>query len=283
MAARTLSERRVVVHRPPTGRIPPLGEVLASVWERRFLVWHLTRTDLKGQHYDTALGKLWLVLDPLFMAATFFMLRLVLRPSGASDQGFFIAHLIMGVSFFFFVSSLVSTTARCIHNNKSLVLNTAAPRAVFPAVTVLTGLVTLVPTVAIYFVVHLILGQPWGVSLVFLPLVILLLTAFGLGFGLAYAPVAVLSPDALSFLPFITRIWLYATPVMFAVSEIPEQVKVVYVLNPLYPSFAMLEQIFTGEMPSPTYMVAAIGWALVAGIGGGYFFLRKERDFAVRL
>jgi len=118
---------------------------------------------------------------------------------------------------------------------------------------------------------------------VFLPLVILLLTLFSLGFGLVYAPLVVYHRDTLTVLPYIMRIWLYVTPVMFAMGEIPSSVKPLFVINPLYPFFAMLEQIFRAEMPSPAYMLGALAWTTVAIVAGVIAFTSKERDFAVRL
>src|SRR5689334_19144377 len=72
----TFHDNRVVsVYEPTVTGLPPLRRYFASVWERRPFIWHLARTDMKSQHYDTVLGFVWLVADPLLLAATFYLIR----------------------------------------------------------------------------------------------------------------------------------------------------------------------------------------------------------------
>ena len=145
-------------------------------------IWHMARTDMKAQHYDTAMGVVWLVLDPLLMAGTFYLIRLVFGATGPpSQRAHVIANLIMGVIFFYFVRDIVQGGARSIVGNKVMVLNTAAPRACYPTVEVVRAACTLVPGLLVYFLFHQITGQPWGMSLLFLPVVMVLLVIFGFG------------------------------------------------------------------------------------------------------
>ena len=70
---------------------------------------------MKAQHYDTAGGVIWLVLDPLLMAGTFYIIRLVFGAQGPANQrGLVIANLIMGVTFFYFVRDIVQGGASSI-------------------------------------------------------------------------------------------------------------------------------------------------------------------------
>lgn len=276
-------ERTKTVYEPSTGRIPALGPYLQEVWERRALVWHLARTDMKARHYDTFLGKAWIIVDPLVMAFTFYLVRVVFQSGSQADAGFYIAHIIMGVSFFFYVRAIVEGGAKCIMSNKSLVLNTSAPRGVFPAVVLMRAVLELIPTMVVYFGVHWATGQPWGISLLLLPLVLVLLTGFALGLGLFFAPMVVFYRDTGTLLPYVIRIWLYVTPVMYAVGEIPSSVKPILVLNPLYPFFYLLEAIFKAQTPPLVYFLWSAAWAAVALVVGGVFFMRRERDYAVRL
>jgi teichoic acid transport system permease protein len=283
MAATSHPTRKRTVYEPPSGGVPPLGPYLAEIWEKRALVWHLARTDMKARHYDTVLGKAWLIVDPIVMAFTFYLVRVVFQSGTQSDAGFYIAHIIMGVTFFFYVRAIVEGGSKCILGNKTLVLNTSAPRGVFPAVVLMRAVLELIPTMVVYFGVHWATGQPWGISLLLLPVVLVLLTGFALGLGLFFAPLVVFYRDTGTLLPYVIRIWLYVTPVMYAVGEIPPAVKPILVLNPLYPFFYMLEAIFKAETPSPVYFLWGGAWALVTLVVGGVLFMRKEREYAVRL
>jgi teichoic acid transport system permease protein len=273
----------LTVYEPTVRGMPPVVPYLEGIWARRALVWHLARTAMKARHYDTALGKAWVIVDPIVMAFTFFLVRVVFVPGSRDDAGFFIAHLILGVSIFFYVRDIVEGGARCIVGNRSMVLNTSAPRGVFPAVVLMRAVIDLLPTLAVYFVVHLLTGQPWGFSLVLFPIVMVLLTGFALGLGLFFAPMTVFYRDVGTLLPYVVRIWMYVTPVMYAIAEIPSSVQPLLVLNPLYPYFYMLEAIFKAEWPPPQYFVWGAAWAVVAMAVGSVTFLRRERDYAVRL
>lgn len=282
--APTSPSKRITVYEPTITGLPPLRQYVANVWSRRQLVWHLARTDMKAQHYDTTMGIVWLVVDPLLMAATFYLIRSVLGSSAdPTRNSFLIAHLIMGVLFFYFVRDIVVGVANSMVANKVIILNTAAPRGAFPAVSVVRALFDLIPALIVYFFFHLIMRQPWGWSLVLLPLVIAGLGLFSVGLGLFFAPLVVFFKDFGTLLPYIVRIWMYITPVMFAVAEVPNSLRPVFLANPLYPFFAMLEEIFSGQMVSLGYVLAGLVWIAVSLTVGSVFFLLRERDYAVRL
>ncbi len=175
MAAISPPPRAVTVYEPTVTGLPPMGPYLRGIWDRRPFMWHLARTELKARHYDTALGQVWVILDPLLMAAVYYLLRTVVRPIGTSvDRNFLIDHLIWSVFFFQYTSKSLRQGAQSILGNKQMVLNTAFPRAIFPIVAVLVALLDFFPTLLIYFVIHAALGLPFGASFVFVPIMIVL-------------------------------------------------------------------------------------------------------------
>jgi teichoic acid transport system permease protein len=272
------------VYEPTVTGLPPLRRYAASVWERRPFIWHLARTDMKAQHYATVLGFVWLVADPLLLAATFYLIRAVFKSGGSAEQNrYLIAHLIMGVSFFYFTRDVLLGGAQSIQRHRMMVLNTGAPRGVFPVVALARATIDLIPTVIVYFMVHAVLRQPWGTSLFLLPFATVLLAMFSLGVGLMLAPAVVFVPDVGALLPYLVRIWMYVTPVMYAASEIPAGVRPILSLNPLYPFFAMLESIVQGRVPDMGDVTASALWAVGALLVGTIVFLLRERDYAVRL
>ncbi len=287
MATTLPHTRSVTVYEPTVTGLPQMQPYLRGLWDRRVFIWHMARTDMKAQHYDTAGGVIWLVLDPLLMAGTFYLIRLVFGAQGpASARALVIANLMIGVTFFYFVRDIVQGGASSIVKNTGMVLNTAAPRAVYPCVAVVRAAAELVPALLVYLFFHQVLGQPWGVALLALPLVVLLLTTFSLGVGLLMAPLVVFFRDIGTLLPYMVRIWMYVTPVMFTIVDIQRlspAIRACFMANPLYPYFAMLEQIFAARWPSPGYLMAATAWATVAILVGGVSFLIRERGYAIRL
>ena len=105
--AATQSYRIPTVYESTATGLPPLRPYLAELWGRRRFIWHLARTDLKAEHYDSAIGQLWVILDPLLLAAVYFLLRTVVKPVGTGvDRNAIIAHLIWAVFVFTFVQQL---------------------------------------------------------------------------------------------------------------------------------------------------------------------------------
>jgi ABC-type polysaccharide/polyol phosphate export permease len=264
--------------------LPPLRSYFVELWGRRRFIWHLSRSDLKAEHYDSAIGQLWVILDPLLLAAVYFLLRTVVRPAGTGPaRSAIIAHLVWAVFVFTFVSNAMMAGARSLLNGRGLIMNASFPRAVLPIVAIVKAVFDFLPTLFVYFAFHLVLGQPFGTSLVAIPLIVAMLATMSLGLGLLFAPLMVFYRDTGGFLPYVTKIWLYVTPALYFVREIPPKLLVYLRWNPLYPSFAALEQIFNAHMPSPSYLLAAAAWAIGFFLVGAVVFLARERDFAVRL
>jgi teichoic acid transport system permease protein len=282
--AATQSYRVPTVYESTASGLPALRPYLVELRARRRFIWHLARTDLKAEHYDSAIGQLWVILDPLLLAAVYFLLRTVVKPIGHGvNRNAIIAHLLWAVFVFTFVSNTMMAGARSLLNGRQLILNASFPRAALPLVSVIKGVFDFLPTLFVYFVFALMLGQPFGKALLFLPLVIVLLIVLTLGLGLLFAPLMVFYRDTGGFLPYVTRIWLYITPVLYFVREIPPRMVPYLRWNPLYPFYAALEQIFAAHRPSFAYLVAASAWAFGFFFLGAIVFLARERDFAVRL
>jgi teichoic acid transport system permease protein len=208
----------------------------------------------------------------------------VVRPSGnASARSAIIAHLVWAVFFFTFVSNAMQTGARSLLSGRNLILNASFPRAVLPLVSIVKSVFDFLPTMLVYFAFHAVLGQPFGLSLIMLPVVILILTLMNIGLAMLFAPLMVFFRDTSGFLPYINRIWLYITPALFLISEIPPKLLAYLRWNPLFPSFAALEQIFNAQFPSAAYLFAGLAWAVGFFLVGAIVFLAREREFAVRL
>jgi ABC-type polysaccharide/polyol phosphate export permease len=206
------------------------------------------------------------------------------RPAGAgSARSLVIAHLVWAVFVFTFVSNSMTAGARSVLGGRNLIMNASFPRAVLPIVSIVKALFDFAPTMLVYFAFHALLGQPFGLALFMLPVIFVILTVMNMGLALLFAPLMVFFRDTGGFLPYINRVWLFITPTMYFVSEIPPKLLTYLRWNPLYPSFAALEQIFGAHFPSQGYVLAALAWAVGFFVVGAVVFLARERDFAVRL
>src|SRR4249919_55583 len=115
--------REPTVYESTATGLPKLRPYVTDLWSRRRFIWHLARTDLKAEHYDSAIGQLWVILDPLLLAAVYFLLRTVVKPVGTVNRNAIIAHLLWAVFVFTFVSNTMMAGARSLLNGRGLILN----------------------------------------------------------------------------------------------------------------------------------------------------------------
>jgi teichoic acid transport system permease protein len=270
------------VYEPHRAGLPPLGPYFHELWQRRQFAFELARTNLRVQHFNTALGQLWLVINPLLLGFIYFALVEII---GRGDRGTeFLAHLMLGLFAFRLVSTSVGQGARSVVGGGRLILNVPFPRALLPLASVLTAFMRFLPTLIVYAVLHAIAGLPVGPHLLWAVPILALLTVFATGAAMFAATAQVYFRDVTNFLPYLTRIWLYASPVLYYADEIPSRFKPVLTANPLYPMIAALSDVVNrGQAPSLGLLAGGAAWAVGALILGALFFISREREFAVRL
>lgn len=129
-------------------------------------------------------------------------------------------------------------------------------------------------------------GNPWNLNtLVVAPVFVLLISMFASGLAAVFAALQVYFRDTSSFLPYIMRIWLYSSPVLWMVKQLPDHwISQVVKLNPLYSLIGGYgEALQKGIMPALDLWLLAIFWAVLSMVVGFGYFISRERDFAVRL
>jgi ABC-type polysaccharide/polyol phosphate export permease len=280
-ARRVTPPERNVYEPHPIG-LPPMGRYLRTLWERRQFAYELAKANLRVQHYNTALGQLWLVLNPLLLGLIYFILVYII---GGGSRGIgFLAHLMLGLFAFRLVSTSFSQGARSVVRGGRLVLNTAFPRTLLPLSSVLTSLGQFLPTLIVYAGIHAIAGLPVGWQLLWTIPLLALFVVFAAGAAMLAATAQVYFRDFANFLPYFTRIWLYLSPVLYYASEVPDKFKPLVAANPLYPLIASLSDVVNqGESPSTGYLLWGAASAVVTFLAGALIFISREREFAVRL
>jgi teichoic acid transport system permease protein len=270
------------VYEPHRVGLPPIGPYVRELWRRREFAFELSRTKLQAQHFDTAFGQLWLVLNPMLLALVYFVLVDILR-HGHRPPGFF-AHLVAGIFAYYFVSGAVRGGVKSVVSGGKLVLNTAFPRTLLPLSTVITAFTQFVPTFVIYIPVHLISGLPVGPQLLWLIPIVFCLALVAAGISMFVAALQVYFRDVKSFLPYVLRIWLYASPVLYYANEVPNHWEWLLKVNPIGALLAAWDRVLNaGHAPLATDMLFGLGWGVVLFVGGALFFMSREREFAVRL
>jgi ABC-type polysaccharide/polyol phosphate export permease len=158
------------------------------------------------------------------------------------------------------------------------------PKSVFAVSAIGTGLVNLGISLIPLLVITLFLGVKITPAILVLPLSVLLLSTFALGVGLFLATAAVYFADMVPVYEVLLTIWMYATPIIYPVDILPEQLYWLFRLNPmLYLVQVFRQPIYEGTVPEwPVWAIAA-GFSLAAFLIGGLVFTSKSNEYAYRI
>jgi teichoic acid transport system permease protein len=153
-----------------------------------------------------------------------------------------------------------------------------------PLASVLTGAMRFAPTLLLYAVVHVVVGLPIGLHLLWAVPIFAAIAVFATGVTMLVATVQVYFRDLKYFLRYFLRIWLYTSPVIYYAEDVPARFKPIMNANPLYPLLGSLSDVVNlGQNPSPSLLAFAFAWAAGSIVIGTWFFISREREFAVRL
>lgn len=270
------------VYEPHLVGLPPVRQYVREVWRRREFAVELSRTKLRAQHWDTAFGQLWLVLNPLLLAGVYFVLVDIVR-TGQRPPGFF-AHLVAGIFAYYYVSGAIRDGTKSVTSGGRLILNSSFPRLLLPLASVVTAFKRFIPTAVIYVPVHLLSGLPVNANLLWVIPLVALMTIMATGFATMAATVQVYFRDLASFLPYVLRVWLYVSPVLYFAKDVPERYKFLLDVNPLGQLLtAWSDVLHAGHAPTVKSLAIASAWAFGTFVVGALFFMSREREFAVRL
>jgi ABC-type polysaccharide/polyol phosphate export permease len=272
---------------PHRAGLPPLLPYFRQLWLRRGFAAEMSRATMRSANTGTFFGQLWLVLNPLLLAGVYYLLVTIIR--NRHDPAFF-THLTLGLFAFNMVSTAITSGSTSVTSSGKLLINTAFPRLLIPLSAVRTAFFRFLPTIPVYFVFHLIfLPRQWGWTMLLSVYFLAMMIVFAMGLAAFFAALQVYFRDTSSFLPFIMRLWLYLSPVLWLPETIfnnnfPRWMLTLIQVNPMYSMLGGYADVMQElRVPSPYMWVSAAGWALGAAVIGFLFFISREREFAVRL
>ena len=270
------------VYEPHRVGLPKLIPYMKELWRRREFAVELARTSMRANETQTFFGQLWLVLNPLLLAAVYFLLVDVI--SGGHRTGRYFAHLVAGLFAFYFVANSMSHGANSVVGGGKLIMNTAFPRLLLAISAMLQSLRRFLPTMIVYFVMHAIAGISFSLRLLWIVPIFFEIMLFASGLAFITSTLQVYFRDLKSFLPYLTRIWLYLSPVLYYVQDMHGTLRHFMYVNPLVPLLGNWGQVLTEDKsPSYHFLLAGLLWGVGVVVVGGLFFMSREREFAVRL
>jgi teichoic acid transport system permease protein len=271
----------VTIYEPFRAGMPPLRQYLRSLWSRRHFIAEFSRSELREQNYGSVFGQLWLVLNPLLLSGVYFLLIYII--GGSKDSTRYV-HLTSSLFFFYLIANSLTGGVKSITSGQRLIMNTAFPRIMLPISASVIAIFKFVPTLIVFFVIRTIVGEPYSWQMLWAIPIFLLGVFMGLGMAISISCTNVYFRDIASLLPYITRSLIYLSPILYEASALSEKMRTLEIANPIFNLLDAWSQVMVyAQAPSTSSILISLAWASAIFFVGTYFFLTRERDFAVRL
>lgn len=249
------------------------------IWSYRELLYFLALRDLKIRYKQTALGVLWVVLQPLLMTLIFTVVlgKLVRVPSDGIPYPLF---AYTGLMIWIFFSSTVSITSNSLVGNSSLITKVYFPRVIIPIASVIARLVDLLVSCIILVGMLIYYRVGFTFHILMVPFMILLVALLALAFGMWTSAVNVKYRDVSLFLPVVIQLWMFVSPVVYPLSLVPPKYRLIYSLNPLVGVIDGFRAALLGQRFDLAAVALAVLFTLILLIYAIYSFGNHERTFA---
>ena len=280
----TLSEvRSPVPGLQRAGARLPIGEYTRRLWERRHFVAAYSSASNAEGYQGSFLGQAWQLLTPLLNIAVYYLIFGLLLNTNRGVPNF-IAFLSVGVFVFSFCTTSLTSGSKAITGNIGLVRALQFPRAVLPISTTLVALLQLVYSLVVLIPIVLISGEPITWHWLELAPAITLQAMFCLGMSFVVARIGARVPDTVQFLPFVSRIWMYLSGVMYSVQVFAQGhsawVSAILTYNPGSVFLALARNALLVGNPAPLSMwLVALGWSVGLLAPSYLYFWRGEEGY----
>jgi lipopolysaccharide transport system permease protein len=255
------------------------GIDLRELWHYRDLLYFLTWRDLSVRYKQTILGLAWAVIQPFMTMVVFsiFLGRLAGVPSDGVPYPIF---SYLGLLPWMYFSSAVTRSAASLVGNANLLTRVYFPRVVMPLSATVSALVDFAAASMVLGVLMAVYGlRPAPTTLLLVPLV--LITAFVAGgVGMWLAALNVRFRDVQHVIPFLMQLWMFATPVVYPTSIVPDQWRGLFALNPMTGLIEAYRGATLGTPIDWRLLSVSLVTALVVGLLGFWQFRRVEASFA---
>ena len=254
---------------------------LRALWRYRDLLYEMTKRDIKVRYRQTALGVIWVIMQPLAQAliyAGLFGFIAKLPSDGEVPYFLFICVNLMGWGFF---SSSVTRGATSFISQSNLIKKVYFPRILVPVSTMLGSLLDLLIVFGVVIVMLLVYGVPIKTSILTLPIWILILILLAGGVSFWLSALAVYYRDFRNATGLIFQLWMYITPVVYSEKVIPSSLQVLFNLNPVTAPIMGIRWALLGTTPPNLIgLVISVLSGLLLFVSGAMFLRRVERSLA---
>jgi lipopolysaccharide transport system permease protein len=257
---------------------------LKILWKYRDLIRMFVKRDFTTFYKQTILGPLWFIIQPLFTSAMYMIIfgRLANISTDETPQMLFYMAGVINWNYF---SECFMKTSSTFANNKDLFGKIYFPRLAVPIADAITNMIRYVIQLMLFLVFYFfffINGAPlspnWMIA--FTPIILLYLAFLSLGFGMWISALTAKYWDLKFALPFAVQLWMYATPIVYPLSLVPEKYKILMILNPVTPAIEFFKMAWLGAGTlNLLHTGLSVFLALLIIFTGIIIFNRTEKTF----
>ena len=255
---------------------------LKEIYEYRLMVYSLVKRDLRGKYKGSVLGFMWTFVNPLLQLLVYNMVFSIIMRAGVEK---FYLYLFVGLIPWLFFSAAITGGSTCIIAQKDLIKKIRFPREIIPISYVTSMFVNMLLSFIVVIIVSVVSGVKLTVGgILCLPVIMLVEYMMALGIALISSSLTVYFRDLEHILAIVAMAWLYATPICYPETMVPEKYLSLYRLNPVTPVVnAYRDVLYYGKTPDLTTLLLATGIGLITIILGVLIFGKLQRRFAEEL
>ena len=253
---------------------------LRELWTYRDLLVILAGRDVKLRYKQTGLGITWVILQPLVAALIFTVMfgRFAKLPS---DGHPYLLFVFSGVVIWNYFAAVLQRAGNSLITDSRLITKVYFPRLAIPLASTFSAMIDLVVALSVLAVFMVFFGVAPTWRILFLPLFIVLTAVAATGVSLWLSALNVKYRDFVHAMPFMLQVWMFASPVAYATSIVPEKWRLLYSINPAVTFIEGARWAILGSSSIKPGMVAiTTAFSLIVFIAGAFFFRRVERGFA---
>ncbi len=257
---------------------------LRELWDYRDLIRIFVYRDFVVYYKQSILGPLWFILKPLFGTIVFTIIfsKVAKIPTDSLPPMLF---YLAGTVMWNYFSSCLTFTSNTFVTNASIFGKVYFPRMVVPIGIIISQLVQFAIQFGLFLVFlayFLLMGAPIhpNANMLLLPLLLLQMAALGLGVGMIVSSLVTKYRDLTFVMDFVVQLWMYATPVVYSISQVPGRWRFWYSLNPMVAVIELFRKGFLGvsSFTLNHYVVSFSATAVVLGLGI-VIFSKVEKSF----
>lgn len=267
--------RKTIINAGKKSLLPDFGEI----YKYRQLLFSLAWRDIRVKYAQTYIGLVWAFINPIFnlIVLSFVFGNVAQVDTEGVPQVLF---TIAGLAAWTYFSTLLSEAGSSIIGAQAMIKKIYFPRLIIPLSKAISGLVDFTITMICLIIIMIYYGSFPSKNIVWLPLFLFLSLISGLGIGVLVSALSARYRDFSFVVPMFLRLGLFATPIAYSTSAIPEAYKFIYYLNPMVGIVEGFRWSLLGAGEPGFYMFYSIGVMVIMLLIGLVYFSRVEKNIA---